>query len=619
MSAVCGCLGDADPASVRRMLDAAPYRGDRSEIAAFPGGALGYRWWGGRPGKAAGIFRAPDGALTACAGAVFGAGAPCPDPAADLDARLRRPDLDAAGAGLDGGFGAARWDPAAGTVSLLRDPFGVRSLYVAARGGAAWFATELKQLLAVPEVGRDLDLAAIHTYLTFSFVPGTATPIRGVAGVPCGTVQAIRLAGGRAEVGPARPYFALRERLDPRLADPQAAVAEIRRLGKAAVRRRLAGDRAGLYLSGGLDSASVAVWLTRCGATVEAFTLDFGDGHPGHTSERAEAEAVAAALGVPIRRVPADGAAVRDRMGRLVEALDVPFGDPVTAPHLLLADAARDAGLEAVFNGEGGDQLFGGWTSKPMVAAAAYGDLYGEETPEEQYLRSYHRFYGEEDALYAPAFREAVGAPGLRRALLAPHLEAPGARFLHRVRLADLALKGSQNILPRAERVANAAALDVRAPLFDRALAEAAFALPPDLKLHGASEKHVLKLAMRGRLPEDAIWRRKQGMGVPVTAWCEGPLREVVDGWLGEDAVRRRGLLRPERVAQLRAGQDVPGEVRRRRIGEKLWTLLMLEGWLRRFVDAPAPALSAPGPAPSAPGPASSAPAPSAVRPGGAP
>ena len=90
----------------------------------------------------------------------------------------------------------------------------------------------------------------------------------------------------------------------------------------------------------------------------------------------------------------------------------------------LLGRAARAAGLTAVFNGEGGDQLFGGWTSKPMVAAAVYGNRYeaAEESPGEQYLRSYHRFYGLEDALYAAQLKEAVDAPGQRRALLRPYL-----------------------------------------------------------------------------------------------------------------------------------------------------------------------------------------------------
>jgi asparagine synthase (glutamine-hydrolysing) len=223
-----------------------------------------------------------------------------------------------------------------------------------------------------------------------------------------------------------------------------------------------------------------------------------------------------------------------------------------------------------------------------MIAATVYGDLYeGEqEEPEEIYLRSYHRFYGLEEELYTPGFREQVGGPGQRRALLRPYLGSPELpHFLNRVRLADIALKGTQNILPRAERIANAWALDMRVPLFDRALAEASFALPPRLKLHGACEKYILKLALQGKLPDDIIWRRKYGMSVPSTDWVLGPLAPVMEDLLGAASLRRRGMFREEFIAGLRQGKDLPSETRRRRIGEKLWALAMLEAWMRVFVD----------------------------------
>jgi asparagine synthase (glutamine-hydrolysing) len=221
-----------------------------------------------------------------------------------------------------------------------------------------------------------------------------------------------------------------------------------------------------------------------------------------------------------------------------------------------------------------------------MISAEIYADLYGEESREELYLNSYHRFYGLEDRLYAPGFRERVGSPGQRRALLRPYLESERAgTFLNRVRLADIALKGSQNILPRAERMGNAWALDVRVPLFDRALAEASFTLPPQLKLHGAAEKYILKLVLQKHLPREIVWRRKFGMSVPITDWALGPLAGVIEDLLGPDATRRRGLFRTEYVERLRQGQNEPNETRRRRVGERLWALAMVEAWMRVFID----------------------------------
>jgi asparagine synthase (glutamine-hydrolysing) len=585
MSGICGWIGEGDHAWIAAMLSAIEYRGDTSLTWSGAGRAagtpctLGYRFWRGRPGKAQGIFNAPDGVQLAAAGSL----APIvTDPAAALDEVLRTSSLG----DLDGAFAAARFDPATDELLLLRDPFGVRSLYYAQLGSALLFASELKQLLAVPELPVQLDAGAIHKYLTFSFVPGESVPIAGIKRLLPGHLLRVQRGELRTEA-----WFQLREQVDESLHDRGAAVRMLRGLGARAVQKRLHGEpKVGLYLSGGIDSSAVAHWLQKAGAQVQGFSLDFGS----QSVEREQAQRVAQHLGIPLTWVPVQGADLRDLVSDLVWKLDLPFGDAVTGPQYMLGRAARAAGLSAVWNGEGGDQLFGGWTSKPMIAAAAYDGVLQSETPEEQYLRSYHRFYGLEDHLYTQAFKEAVGGPGQRRAMLTPYLQDERTQgFLNRVRLADLALKGSQNILPRAERISNGFGLDARVPLFDRQLAEASFRMPMAMKLHGACEKYVLKLAMQEHLPEDIIWRRKFGMGVPISDWLlgsqdgrtPGAMRELMADRLSARALATRGLFRAEYVATLQRGQDEPFETRRRRIGEKLWALLMLEEWLRVFID----------------------------------
>ena len=116
------------------------------------------------------------------------------------------------------------------------------------------------------------------------------------------------------------------------------------------------------------------------------------------------------------------------------------------------------------------------------------------------------------------------------------------------------------------------------------ALATASFALPPQLKLHGACEKYVLKLALQNKLPDDIVWRRKYGMSVPATDWALGPLSPLMEELLGPASLRRRGMFREDYVTRLRQGHDQADETRRRRIGEKLWALAMLEdGLMERF------------------------------------
>lgn len=551
MSGICGRVGPAEPSVLEAMLARIDYRGDSQDLWQDERAGLGYRWWQGRAGKSGGVFER----RSVCCGTLA---PPVENPAAD--------PLDAPG--LDGAFAAASWDGE--QLTLTRDPFGVRSLYYVEHRGTFYFASEVKQLLAISGLPVELDHAAVHKYCTFSFVPGEDVPLKGIKRVLPGHRLTVR--GG---VLKSEPYFRLREQV--RHMERGEAVRILRQKCRQAVRRRLTGDeRVGLYLSGGLDSSAVAFWLSRQGQKMEAFTLAFG--------ENAEARQVARHLGIPLRELEVSGEKVGEIFPDLVWRLDLPFGDAVTGPQYLLGQAARAAGLEVVFNGEGGDQLFGGWTAKPMVAAAVYGDMYGSDSQEEIYLRSYHRFYGLEEELYTPEFHREVGTPGQRRALLAPYLGGEGS-FLNRVRLADINLKGTQNILPRAERLTNGWGLDLRVPFFDRALAEASFTVPPSLKLHGAVEKFILKVMLRKALPADIVWRNKSGMSVPITDWCLGPLRDLLMDLLGPDSLKKRGLFRPEFIAGLLQGQDTPSEIRRRRVGERLWALAMLEGWMRTFVD----------------------------------
>lgn len=582
MSAVCGIwrpgTADGPPRDdcdlVTTMLARVDYRGDAQEVKQGPCVTLGIHNWASRDD---GEIIADRGGHLAHAGSVI---SPSGNSLQGVRHALETPETTA---DLDGAFAVAWVDEGGARLRLLRDPFGVRSLYYFVGKSAVYFASELKQLLAVPECSREIDLSAIHKYLTFSFVPGEAVPITGVKRVLPGHIATFTALAAPKTAA----YFVLEEKEEEAFRDRTTAVEALREVAKAAVTQRVAhGEPLALYLSGGLDSSAMAVWLKSRGTDTTLLTLDFG----AHSIERDESELVAKTVELPHVLVPVKGGELAGRMPDLAAKLDLPFGDIVTGPQLMLGLAAKERGIKHVINGEGGDQLFGGWTNKPMIAAEIFGGIAStadaEESREETYLRSYHRFYGSEDALYTDTFRDAVGGPGQRRAHLAPYLSGDrGESFLNRVRLADIALKGSQNILPRAERIAAGLGLTVSMPLFDRKLAEFSFRLPPEMKLHGACEKFVLKIAMQGRLPEDIIWRKKSGMSVPMTDWLQGPLRDVMEEYVGDRAITARGWFREEHVAKLREGNDRPGETRRRRVGEKLWALIMLEAWVRHVVE----------------------------------
>jgi asparagine synthase (glutamine-hydrolysing) len=458
---------------------------------------------------------------------------------------------------------ASRWTTSGSSSGAARtgpddapDPFGVRPEYALRLGERTYAAADPRALRRLPGATRGVDPAALHGYLCFSHPPGPRTLFAGVGQVPV----------------PA-PWREQQARTDE-----DSAVRRLRALLAASVERMLGAEReVGVYLSGGLDSSLVAALLARAGARVHLFSLDFG---PPWDAELEHARAVAAHLGRPLHRVAVRSRDVARALEPTAAALHQPFGDPVTVPLFLLGQAARGR-VARVFNGEGGDQLFGGWATKPMLAAEAYGGAgYSREAA---YLATYHRFHGAEARLLTPAALAAVGVIDAG-AWLRPALDAPGlSTLLHRLRAANIRLKGAQNIAPRMTQLAAAHGLQACAPFLDRALAEWTFTLPADFFLRGASEKHLLKRAAEGLLPPALIDRPKRGMGVPATEWLRGwlsPLRWEAARRLSPRRLRRDGWFRPEHVAALRRGDDDPGETRRRRAGEKLWALLMLHLWI---------------------------------------
>lgn len=495
-----------------------------------------------------------------------------------------------ADARADGQFALAWFDAVEGVLTLGHDPFGARRVFYAQLPGVCWFADEVHLLLAVEAVRerRALDLSGLHSYLALSFVAAPRTPFRGITCVPPNVALAFDApdAPPRETMLLAPPESAPGERPDE--GDEAAWLIRWQAEFDAAMGRWAGGVReAAVHLSGGLDSGLVAGWLARSEVRTRLFFLDFG---PPFDAERPYAEATAAWLGLPLERIavsPRRFGAGR-ALHQLGTALGEPWGDPVTWPLHLGYRAARDAGLTTVFNGEGGDQLLAGWPNRAMLAGTLYAGE-GEEELERaaRYLQTFHHFSGLEDIAYGTTLRE-VAAKGELAATVRRYLDDPRLfSFLDRLRWANYWLKGGQNILPRAAALARQAGVTLATPLFDRRLAAFALTIPPGLLLRGTTEKYLVKRALHesGLLPPAVIDRPKRGMGVPATAWCQGPLRGAVHGLLRR--LERRDLLRGDYLRQLLRGEEVADEVRgARRIGEKLWQLALLEVWLEVGYDS---------------------------------
>ncbi|HEY9894845.1 MAG TPA: asparagine synthetase B family protein [Candidatus Sericytochromatia bacterium] len=472
---------------------------------------------------------------------------------------------------------------------LGREPFGHVPLYWTQVEQVLWFASRLSLLLPLVEAPQ-ISLPAAYGYSCFSYVPTPLTPIAQIHSIAAGTEQSwIADADSQTLLAPSVTRSMEWQEAPEQIQEETLAVAELRSLLKDAVARQITDlndEPVGVLLSGGLDSSIVAALLVEAGVKVRAYTLDFGT----DSSEYPYAAQVAAFLNIPLVKVDASPRRVRQALRATAQALDLPFGDGVTVPLFLLMQAASQD-VQVIFNGEGGDQLFAGWTNKPLIAADIYRSTHqAKETFDRQYLRTFHRLWGYEDQLFQPDLAAQLTTIMPEDWLQDALNPAFSTTLLHRLRRATLMLKGAQNIQPRATNLGMAHGLQVRSPFCDLPLAQWSFQLSGTLHLQAACEKYILKRTVEPWLPPEIVWRQKRGMGVPLNSWCFNELWQELGVWLQPDRLRKQGIWQPHVAARIAAGTF--GTLQGRRIGESLWLLLMWQVWHDTALGQVLPAFS---------------------------
>ncbi|MFZ4638906.1 MAG: asparagine synthetase B family protein [Nodosilinea sp.] len=469
---------------------------------------------------------------------------------------------------------------------LGRQAFGRVSLYWMQREQVVWFASQLQLLLPLV-ASPTVNLAALYGYSCFSYVPTPFTPVEQITAVSAGTEQTWRIdQSGNLSPLDSHCFPGWREEPNP-IDNEQAAIAQLQTLLKAAVERQIADlhdQPVGVLLSGGLDSSIVAALLVQMGVKVRAYTLDFGS---RGIAEYPYAQQVADWLNIPLVKVDATPRQIQSALIPTIKALDLPFGDGVTVPLFLLHQAASQD-TQIIFNGEGGDQLFAGWTNKPLIAASIYQAEHPDhdESFEHHYLRTFHRLWGYEAQVFQPAVYAKIQQLQPQN-WLHPALDSTATRsLLHRLRRASLMLKGAQNIHPRVTNLAFAHGLQVRSPFCDLSLAQWTFQLSGELCLQGACEKYILKRAVDSWLPPEIVWRQKRGMGVPLTAWCLNEWWRTLGIWLNPGTLEAEGRWQADLAAHIAFG-NLGGMIQGRRIGEILWLLIVWQLWRSQILGEP--------------------------------
>ncbi|HEY8725811.1 MAG TPA: asparagine synthase (glutamine-hydrolyzing) [Gaiellaceae bacterium] len=492
---------------------------------------------------------------------------------------------------LHGMFAVALWDAGRERLVLARDRLGKKPLlWARLPDGTLAFASELKALLRLPQLSREIDLDAVDAYLALQYVPGDRTALRGIHKLAPGHVLVAEGATQRIE-----RYW------QPEPADPSANDGEwlerVRATVGEAVRKRLVADvPLGALLSGGIDSSIVVALMAQASSQpVRTFTVGFPD---VRYDERAYARAVASRYGTLHEEVEIEED-IASTLPRLAATFDEPLGDEAAFPTFLIAEQARRHVTVALV-GDGGDESFAGYERyvahrlaeriPPLVAQAGAAALRLLPAARREPRSSLFRATRFLDVASAPAGQRyarlmEVFPVELRRELwsdtrLAQQVRLePAGHGVAGLQLLDLETYLPGDLLLKADLASMAHSLELRSPLLDHEVVALGLALPESLKTRGREGKVALRRAFAADLPPEVAGRGKTGFGVPLGRWFRSDLRDAAHDLLSSD----RGWFRPETVRRL-LDEHESGHADH---GHRLWCLLMLELWVREHVEAP--------------------------------
>lgn len=524
---------------------------------------------------------------------------------------------------LNGMFAFAIWDTKTSELLIFRDRMGIKPLYYSEVGGRLYFASEIKALLACEEIAIEIDRNSLCQYLAYLYVPNPGSMFKGVFKLPPG--HSLRWRNGKIQVD---CYWDLS--YGEYFQESEATLAErFRELLVAATRRQLISDvPVGFFLSGGLDSSALVACAAHAGeSSLKCYSIAYKEEYSRTeqcTDDAQFAQLVAKRFGAKFHQIVVDPDVV-SLLPKVVWHLDDPVADPAAIATYLISQAAAPE-VTVLLSGQGADEVLGGYRVHRAHKIAAWLRLMPRHLREATLPALLKRISVHKDGLFgippglllaacrysdkvlrtagmAPseqyaAFRSYLLDEDVRR-LLSAESNAATAEWSYRNTFVKLFGKvagedyvnqmlyvDAKTFLPDlnlaySDKLSMACSIEVRVPFLDNEVVEFLQHVPVNMKIHGRTQKYLLRKAMDGVLPKEVLQRRKAAFGLPIRAWLRNELRDMLTDMLSEDRVRRRGLFDATAVTKM---------IRDNETGERdytlqLWGLLTLELWHQAFVE----------------------------------
>lgn len=505
---------------------------------------------------------------------------------------------------LSGMFAIAVWDAREEKLLLARDRLGKKPLYYSLTdSGTFVFGSEPKALLAHGTVKRQLNLEALNLYLTYEFVPTPHSIFESIYKLEPGQYLTY-IQGSLKKTSFWNLGDSIREPLSISFTDMLHGLDT--HISRAVESRLMSDVPLGVYLSGGLDSSTIAWYAQKLSRVpIDTFTIAFQE---ESYDESSYAKKVAEALGTRHHEEQLSIQHASSLLTELVQYIDEPLADPSIIPTFLLARFSRKS-VTVALGGDGGDELFLGYQNmqahrfnqwyrllpypiRRMCARAAgilpvRDDYFSFPFKVNRFMRGQKHSLFRQDLSWRGAFDDAE-----KQRLLARPL--PGNAFHEmETHLSDMSGVGTyeqlmylyikqylmDDVMVKVDRATMAASQEARAPFLDYELVEYASRIPPQFKLPRGG-KYILKKLMEGRLPKEIVWRSKKGFGVPVAGWLRHHLKPLLHVYLSDSYLGAQGIFSVKEVT--RYLNDF--KTGRRDVRKELWTLLAFQVWYDHWI-----------------------------------
>lgn len=500
---------------------------------------------------------------------------------------------------LNGMFGIALWDGRRRRLILARDRLGIKPLYYSRSNGSLVFASEIKSILKSRKVEAALNVPGLEEYFIFRFLAGEKTMFENIYNLLPGHVLVFE--GGKIET---QKFWDLREDAEFGDIDERDAVSQLGELLEDSVRLRLMSDvPLGTFCSGGVDSSITSAYASQLSDIgLNTFSVGF---HETAYDESKYAKIVSDKYGTHHHQLTVDNKTFADSLPKLIWHNDEPLNHANSVQIYHISKLAKEY-VTVVLTGEGADELFGGYpryliaracrnlTWTPHLFRSVFNIL-----PIPGILRRVRKL-----GRFLPlSLREGVAlnsyfvdweltgslltGEGNLKNVIDSRLSLLGDATLSRKNvmnvLTRLDLKTYLvSILNRQDKMSMAAGLESRVPFLDHRLVEWGLRIPENLKNKGYETKTIVKRLGEKLLPNEVVYRRKSGFGVPVSEWMREKkgMGRYLDLFF-EPRFAQRGYLRTDSIQKM-AQEHLSGKYDH---GEILWELINLELWYRIFME----------------------------------